>query len=94
MASAERRPYLVTPGRRGRLLGVRDDAMASDDDRHKHEEDPLESTELARRLRRMEWPPAPPEVKARVLERIVERADEELGRGENESPAESRKGLG
>jgi hypothetical protein len=55
--------------------------MAANEDRNEHEDDPLESTELAQRLRRMQWPPAPPEVKARVLERIVERADGELARG-------------
>lgn len=39
--------------------------------------DPLEDNELARRLRRMEWPPAPPEVKQRVLERVLEEAEQE-----------------
>lgn len=34
-------------------------------------EDPLERTELARRLRRMEWPPAPATVRERVFQRIV-----------------------
>lgn len=66
--------------------------MAANEDRHEHEDepldDPLESTELARRLRRMEWPPAPAEVKARVLERIVERADGELDRGTKHDPAD------
>lgn len=58
--------------------------MTSDADRHQHDDDPLENSELARRLRRMNWPPAPPEVKERVLERIVERAEEELARGASE----------
>ena len=59
--------------------------MAANEDRYEHEDDPLENTELARRLRRMQWPPAPPEVKARVLDRIVERANGELGRGTERS---------
>ena len=48
--------------------------------RQNDDEDPLESTELARRLRRMKWPPAPPEVKDRVLDRIIERSQEEPDR--------------
>ena len=52
---------------------------AEPDPRQHDDDDPLETTELARRLRRMEWPPAPPEVKERVLERIIERSREELG---------------
>jgi hypothetical protein len=55
------------------------------------DEDPLEKTELVRRLRRMEWPPAPSEVKERVLQRIVsDRAsdsDENGGSGAAEPPA-------
>ena len=45
--------------------------MPADPDHLSHQEDPLERTELVRRLRRMEWPSAPPEVKDRVLRRIV-----------------------
>ena len=89
MAHPERcRQYPATsePGRR---LFEAGNPMAGNDDRHEHEEDPLETTELARRLRRMKWPPAPPEVKARVLERIVERVDEELGRSSDGRSSES-----
>lgn len=57
--------------------------MTAEPDFRHHDEDPLESTELARRLRRMEWPPAPPEVKERVLERIIERS-----KGEPDRPDE------
>jgi hypothetical protein len=53
---------------------------AEPEHRHHDDEDPLESSELARRLRRMEWPPAPVEVKQRVLERIVERSQAESDR--------------
>jgi hypothetical protein len=49
--------------------------MAAEPEHRHHDDDPLESTELARRLRRMKWPPAPREVKERVLDRIVERAN-------------------
>jgi hypothetical protein len=45
--------------------------MPADPDHLSHEDDALERTELVRRLRRMEWPSAPPEVKARVLRGIV-----------------------
>lgn len=38
--------------------------------------DPLEDSELAQRLRRMEWPSAPPEVKERCLEEILRRVTE------------------
>lgn len=56
--------------------------MAAEPDRYDNtENDPLEDSELARRLRRMTWPTAPPEVKERVLERIIERAPD--GRGPN-----------
>lgn len=49
--------------------------MAAEPDHYDNTaDDPLENSELARRLRRMTWPPAPPEVKERVLERIVERS--------------------
>ena len=55
--------------------------MAAEPDyRHDNDEDPLESTELARRLRRMEWPPAPAEVKERVLDRVIERGSEDQDR--------------
>ena len=36
--------------------------------------DPLEDSELARRLRRMEWPTAPPGAKERGLEEILAEA--------------------
>lgn len=54
------------------------------------ERDPLEDNELARRLRRMEWPPAPPEVKRRVLERVLDHTDGEPapnGDGNGTTPA-------
>jgi hypothetical protein len=35
--------------------------------------DPLENTDLARRLRRMEWPTAAPEVKQRCYDAILAR---------------------
>ena len=35
-----------------------------------YDRDPFETTALVRRLRRMSWVIAPPEVKQRVLERI------------------------
>ena len=54
--------------------------MAAEPEHRQNDEDPLESSELARRLRRMEWPPAPSEVKERVLERIIERSREESDR--------------
>ena len=79
MAYPERRSYAVTREYRGRFFGAGDPIMSAEPE-HQHDdrEDPLESTELARRLRRMDWPPAPREVKERVLERIVERSSKEL----------------
>jgi hypothetical protein len=44
---------------------------------HDEELDPLEDTELARRLRRMEWPAAPTDVKQRCLEEILSRVNSE-----------------
>lgn len=44
--------------------------------------DPLEDNELARRLRRMEWPPAPPEVKERILDRVLEEAERDRDRAD------------
>jgi hypothetical protein len=76
MAGPESR-YAVTREHRGRFFGAGDPMAAEPEHRHHDDEDPLESTELARRLRRMEWPAAPTEVKARVLERIVERSTDE-----------------
>ena len=79
MACPERSSYAVTRERHGRFLGA-GDSMAAEPEHEQHdEEDQLESTELARRLRRMEWPPAPTEVKERVLERIIERSRNESG---------------
>ena len=77
MTLPARRAYAVTREPRGRLFGQGDPMAAEPEHRHHDDdEDPLESTELARRLRRMEWPPAPPEVKERVLDRIIERSEE------------------
>jgi hypothetical protein len=59
---------------------------AEPDYRQRDDEDPLETTELARRLRRMQWPPAPPEVRKRVLDRIIERSWEEFGRDGERTP--------
>ena len=46
------------------------------DDPPRPEADPLETSELAQRLRRMEWPTAPAEVKQRCLEKVLERVRE------------------
>jgi hypothetical protein len=54
--------------------------MPSAHHRPDREDDPLEQTELARRLRRMEWPGAPGEVKERVLRRIVAATEQGLPR--------------
>jgi len=70
----------VTRGHRERFFGAGDQMAAEPEHTQHDDEDPLESTELARRLRRMKWPPAPSEVKERVLERIVERNSEEPDR--------------
>jgi hypothetical protein len=80
MACPESRSYAVTREDRGRFFGAGDPMAAEPEHQHHDDEDPLESTELARRLRRMEWPPAPPEVRQRVLERIIERNTEEPDR--------------
>jgi hypothetical protein len=75
-----RRPgFSVTSRSEARLFRVVGDSMAIESERYDNDEDPLEQTELAARLRRMKWPPAPPEVKARVLERIVTESRQELG---------------
>jgi hypothetical protein len=81
MASPEPRAYAVTREHRGRFFGAGEPMSAEPEHRQQEDEDSLESTELARRLRRMEWPPAPAEVKARVLERVVERSKEALDGG-------------
>lgn len=60
--------------------------MPTDREHTSHENDPLERTELVRRLRRMEWPSAPPEVKARVLRRIVDSGEDTDGDGSGPSP--------
>ena len=81
--------FSVTRSAEARLFGEMGNSMAADSNRSHHDEDPLEQSELARRLRRMEWPPAPPEVKQRVLKRIVSRHNDELGDGGNgRSPAD------
>lgn len=46
-----------------------------------HELDPLEDSELVRRLRRMEWPSAPPGVKERCLEEILGQVGERRADG-------------
>ena len=69
-----RSEFSVTAGSEARLFGQVCNAMATESNRYDNDDDPLERTELARRLRRMEWPPAPADVKARVLDRIVERS--------------------
>jgi hypothetical protein len=80
MAFPESRSYAVTREHAGRFFGAGDQMAAEPEHQHHDDEDPLESTELARRLRRMEWPPAPSEVKERVLERIIERRGQESER--------------
>jgi hypothetical protein len=63
-------------------------SMSADSNRSHNDEDPLENTELARRLRRMEWPAAPADVKERVLRRIVSQGGDEAGSdGDGQSPA-------
>ena len=71
--------FSVTGNADARLFGEMGSSVAADTNRSNHDEDPLERTELARRLRRMEWPPAPPEVKQRVLDRIISRNRDDLG---------------
>ena len=61
----------VTGDADARLFSAVAYPMSADPDHLSQEQDPLERTELVRRLRRMEWPSAPPEVKDRVLRRIV-----------------------
>jgi hypothetical protein len=63
------RPELVLAGREQPRM--RPEPHKSEQERR----DPLEDNELARRLRRMKWPTTPPEVKQRVLERVLEEAD-------------------
>ena len=72
--------FSVTGNAEARLFGEMGNSMTADSDPSHHDEDPLEKSELARRLRRMEWPPAPPEVKQRVLDRIVSQHGDEIGR--------------
>jgi hypothetical protein len=71
--------FSVTGTPKARLLSAVGDSMAIESDRYDNHEDPLEQSELARRLRRMEWPPAPPDVKERVLSRIVPQSGQEPG---------------
>jgi hypothetical protein len=86
--------FAVTTNAEGRLFNAVGNSMASEGTRQDNEEDPLERTELARRLRRMEWPPAPPEVKERVLQRIVARnGDPQDGDGDGQSPPQASDGL-
>ena len=94
MAYAERRSYAVTREHRERFFVVGDQMAAEPEQRQHDDEDPLVSSELERRLRRMDWPPAPSEVKARVLARVMERSSEELGRGEDARPAGSATDFG
>jgi hypothetical protein len=85
MAFPESRRYAVTREHRGRFFGAGDSMAAEPEHQQHHNEDPLETTELARRLRRMEWPPAPPEVKERVLERLIESSRNAPGPDEGRS---------
>ena len=64
--------FSVTGGLERRFFDCMATSMPADPDYSRHEEDSLEDTELVRRLRRMEWPAASPDVKARVLRRIVD----------------------
>jgi hypothetical protein len=89
-AKMSRQGFSVTGSSEARLFRGMEHSMAVDSDRSNFDEDPLENTELARRLRRMEWPPAPTEVKERVLRRIVSQGGEEHGsNGDQESPSGS-----
>lgn len=75
--------FSVTGNAEPRLFPEMGNSMAADFDSAQNDEDPLERTELARRLRRMQWPPAPPEVKQRVLDRIVSQHRDDLGEDGN-----------
>jgi hypothetical protein len=81
--------FSVTGDAEARLFSQMGRQMTADFDRSEHDEDPLERTELARRLRRMEWPPAPPEVKKRVLDRIVSQHRDEPADGNGRTPSEN-----
>jgi hypothetical protein len=82
-----RQGFSVTGNPEARLFKGMGNSMTVDSDRSHHDDDPLENTELARRLRRMEWPPAPADVKERVLKRIVAQAGN--GHGGSDEDAES-----
>lgn len=75
--------FSVTGNAEARLFQQMGNSMAADFDPSQHDEDPLERSELARRLRRMQWPPAPPEVKQRVLDRIVSQHRDDVGPDSN-----------
>lgn len=60
--------------------------MSSRSEHRNEEADPLEDNELARRLRRMEWPAAPSEVKERCLAEILNRIGHEEGVKEESGP--------
>jgi hypothetical protein len=66
------------------------DSNDPDDHRHDVEDDELEQSELARRLRRMDWPGPSPEVKERCLEQILARVGEM--REENGDPVVGGRG--
>ena len=87
-----RQGFSVTGSPETRLFRGMGNSMAMDSERSQHDDDPLENTELARRLRRMEWPPAPTDVKERVLQRIVAKAGNGHGGsaddGDDDSPSE------
>jgi len=54
--------------------------MNSEQQPNEEEFDPLEDSDLARRLRNMQWPAAPPDVKQRCLDEILS----QVGAGEQD----------
>jgi hypothetical protein len=83
-----RRGFSVTSTSEARLFQA-GNLMATMPESHHDEDDPLESSELARRLRRMQWPPAPADVKERVFRRIVDNASTDDA-SDSDSPAPPR----
>lgn len=50
-------------------------SMSPDPQPRNSDGDPLEDSELARRLRKMDWPAAPGDVKERCLQQILTRVE-------------------
>ena len=60
----------MIPSRPGFVAGSSTTGDSMTADSHVDDRDPLERTELVRRLRRMSWTTAAPAVKQRVFERV------------------------